>query len=336
MGRILYDFIKQSNRLNNDENRVCYFSSLKYILHYYGNDDLTYEGILFVLLNGLNVTYDKKFNLFGYDYEDINNLALFNGKYINDTKLYNLFGSLADFILHKLYQDEPVLCFVNTKYLNYHSVYVENENQVHAIIVYGISENNECNIFDPHIRINSDEHVMYKGTIPYSILSRALIGIWEVQKKRYLFSKQDVYQKLIDSLHFYLMDHNKPPYKGLIAIHKYIEDKTTSIQEKDQDTFLKECINYYYNLKINGPISALYFLGQVGMKLEISAHTISNLNQMINEWEGIMHQILISGYKYSNNKLVYFKNQSDTLLKSERIVIEHMLDELVSLVSSSC
>ncbi|MGB7606335.1 MAG: BtrH N-terminal domain-containing protein [Lutisporaceae bacterium] len=316
---------------------TCYTSALRDVMSYYDSDVDISEVDLFFIINGLNITfYDDNTNGFlGYNFEENQNMSIFGSRckissYRNTKKNKE---QICEWVISSLKRNEPIICFMETKYLDYHNIYKENGSGVHAITLFGVdSENDKCYVLDSHIRINFGKFEFYIGEFSLTNFIEGLLCTWEFDTSRCSTLNIDLHEYIVSGIKNYISGcciDNKM-YCGSKALDKYIDNCRKQAETDDKEEFISLCNRMHFNIKINGPCyinnNLSLLCKKVGNHLEENEKEFNMLNA---GWVNLASVILAAGYQNSKKRFHSVLARVEILMQKQTKAIQNLLDKLV-------
>ncbi len=315
---------------------TCYTSALRDVVSYYKPSSIVSDVALFFGINALNISFvSDKETFLGYNFEDNTNMGFLKEQcnvtsFTDKVKDKNYIRNL---LINILSSGNPVICFMDSKYLKYDDLYNRNKNSVHTITMFGINtDDNSCYIVDSHIRINFTNFKKFIGKVSLDDIIVGLKCIWEVKNSKELneIKKDDVSRHFIcEELTEYLegkVISNNIFYGGK-ALTKYFEKWEEKIENAASTEITQYCEQVHFNIKINGPCyinSNLYRLcSKIGQPLEKEMIEFNNIEH---KWEELATVILSLGYRKKIDKLKKVFEEAACLVEVQSKVIQQTLN----------
>jgi hypothetical protein len=211
------------------------------------------ETDLFFLCNDLNVEYQLDLNF-------ISNRPQINMP--NLEKEANIKVNIFDItegeefplrMYNILTGNNLIILFVNTSFLNYNSVYHDNINRYHAILLYGIDiENDLAYIADPHMRDYTGQMSKFQGPISLKdILAATYRFAWFDFKDKKELDKKEIFKVARANFDEFLIgkETDKKTFYGIAALKRYIND-FPKLSLLDDTQLASTCLNLNYFIKI--------------------------------------------------------------------------------------
>ncbi len=211
------------------------------------------ETDLFFICNELNVEYRLDLNYIASN--SVVNLP--NLEKETGTKVCMSDSNFGDDFTQKVHsllvENKLVMLFVNTCKLTYSSIYTENINRYHVILIYGIdAENDFAYIADSHLRDYSGEISIFQGKVSLKEISAAVYRLaWFDFSNKKDLNKNDIFSAARANFEEFLdgrLQEGKIFY-GMAALKKYIED-FRELAFLDDNQLAGTCVNLNYFIKI--------------------------------------------------------------------------------------
>lgn len=320
MSYIIKDFILNINKsFCFKPEKSCYLTVVRDVLSYHEQSDKYSVEKIALLTNSLNIKH-KSGIFYGYDFEDKDNYNLLKHAphMYNEVYKQNFEDIISDAIKNK----EPVICYVQAKYLQYHRVYKNADNQLHAIIIFGYDDN-QYYIYDPHIRLYDNLFDLHIGR---ACINDILYGI------KYLVvfvNKVNNVKKVNTSI---LARNQLKSYMsangGIQAITDYLIVQYEKIKQ-NFDKIYDVSIQLNYDVKINGPCYACQII-QIYNMIILDKKDAINRNKAIqdiyNEWTLLANSIVVSGLTKDLRRFEKAIGDSEQLIKKEVDIISSVLE----------
>lgn len=227
----------------------CFLASLRCITRHYG---CSYSEVqLFFLSNSFKIRYGNDLNEIGrHTLEGLNEFGKrtsisinIHGRNSNEMVAEQMCRSLRSSML---------MLDVNTRFLRYNKIYLENENRKHVIVLYGIDINNKtAYIMDPYMLDYRGDISAFRGQIPFDEMVAAA--------DRYFFfcfdNKKDLSESEIlqyacsDIQKFIDGSEDDQGAIGSKALRNYLKD-IIKLETLDNQDLTSTCATINYNIKI--------------------------------------------------------------------------------------
>jgi len=288
-------------RVDVADSMSCFFHAIRTIASFF-TCELIDEVKCAIVMHAFNVKYFEC-EYVGYDFFDKYN---YDGLEI----IANQIENDVEFVVNSLAEGFPVISFVDSATLHYHSVYERNRGELHTIIIYGIdSFKNTVFVYDPHIRLNDQNFDTFHGEIQIDNLG-CFDKMLTVIKKPNIFENSMLFSTLKKDLHRFNDSHNN---HGFHALTRLVDNCKKLINLKDTDGFNNLCKRLNYDIKLNGPcyinhyatrVSRLFnhpyvenitllnksWISKCNTLLYFSQGRIRNLEGTINDFENLIEQ----------------------------------------------
>ncbi|MDF2986917.1 MAG: hypothetical protein K0R50_2427 [Eubacterium sp.] len=300
------------------------------------------ESDLFFLCNELNVEYRLDLNYIANNsVVNLPNLEKEAGirVHMSDNKYGNAF---IEKVYGLIVENKLVMLFVNTCHLTYDSIYKDNTNRYHAILIYGIdTENNLAFIADSHLRNYLGEVSIFQGAVSLKEISAAVYRFaWFDFTNKKDLNKTDIFTAARDNFEEFLNGHEQDGkiFYGMAALKKYIDDfHKLSLLEDSQ--LAGTCLNLNYFIKIcsfnyinNYLIS---FIRENSAFIKINTDVIFNTEEVLNsleaislEWIKAALSILKLGKSLKKDRICNIIEKGKVLLGTQTNVYYKFLDLL--------
>jgi hypothetical protein len=299
-----------------DKTLSCFFHAVRTVLSYYSGEFVD-EIICAAALHALNIKYVEN-SYIGYDFEDVASLGNFEFK-------RNQSPNNIDFVVTALAKNSPVICFINSKNLRYHSIYGHNKGALHAVIIYGIDlQRKTAFLYDPHIRLNDVMYDSYSGEVQLDNLN-CVESMLAIERKAYHFDSSAILRMVIEDLRFFNRSY---PNRGFSVINRLVGDCKKLLALAGEE-FNSACISLNYDIKINGPCYVNDFLIQIADRFNYP--WIDNATEMNKLWISNSNKLLLFSQGRVRNLNKTFEDFV-TLLRREKqllVDIENHLQEVL-------
>ena len=237
------------------KDKFCLFSAIQDIMA--NSNIILSDSDIFVLCNGLNMSYDSDLNFIGYAGLDEIVLNLSKSNLFKVNLCYKLSSKEEMFekSIEPILEDNIVLLFVGTNGLSYSNVFndLSDENRGHTIILYGIdTDSNVAYIGDAYFRDSAGQMLKYMGSTNLEDIKNSIFGAawFEIKEQNTIIDKKNILKLAICNLEEFLMGKEVDNrFYGNEAIKRFLKD-FEKLNELNDDEFKQTCINIHFNIKV--------------------------------------------------------------------------------------
>ncbi|WP_368936674.1 hypothetical protein [Bacillus sp. SH8-8] len=325
---IIHDFILNYGMNQNSKYGItCYFAAVKDIMTYHNTNSVTItESEIYLLLNGSNIKYCENTNFFGYDFEDPENLILLNDhlKYISGHE-----KNIVEIIEEYIKKGNPLICFVESNYLQYHPIFSESNNDVHAIILYGIDQiKDKCYVLDSHIRIDPYKTETFIGEYSLSNILRGLQCLWVLKNLETNISWNKIIELIEERIAIYLNQQDKEAdsFYGNKALGEYIKKQSELMEISEVNVWEQKSQILSYDLKFKASCQMIEYLVDINEKVKgLLTPYIPDLILLKEDWYRVSNLLLLASYQSNSSRLSLALQRANDLVKKERYIFNKVL-----------
>lgn len=282
---------------------------------------------LFILANGFNIKY----------YYDLCNIGKLSGDFFSNlekaTSIHiNLHrkdyeGITSEDMARVLAGGKAILLLVDTKNLQYSSIYSNNDNRQHVIILNGLSLSRSCaHIIDPHLTDYSGNPSVYAGVIPIEeVMAATYAYAWFDFDNRKKFTKTRIWEIAQKEFDSFLRGFKEEEYaEGLAAIRCFVND-LFRLESLDDNSLVAVCKDINYSIKVKS-INYInrYMIDIINEIREDRGQNYSKLAESIRDhttsWEKFGLSILRVGISKRRGALSDIQEKAIALFESQRRV----------------
>ncbi|HEX2947341.1 MAG TPA: BtrH N-terminal domain-containing protein [Clostridia bacterium] len=298
------------------------------------------ETDLFILSNGFNIKYSYDLCSIGKLSTDVfSDIEKETSIRVNIRRkdYEGIFPGEMDYILAT---GNLILLLVDTAHLRYSSLYSENANRQHAILLNGISLDEErAHIVDLHLTDYSGNTSIYQGEVPLEeVMAAAYAYVWLDLERWKDFSEMEIWRIARRGFDDFMKGFSGEEFaSGLSAVINFVSD-INKLELLDDQALAATCKDINYNIKVKS-INCINkfiisFINESSVSRELNCtKLIDSIGWHISEWEKIGLSILRIGISKRKGGLSGIREKGIALLDSQREVYNEFSNYLRGLTA---